>query len=324
MPLTYLEAKKLLSQYQGRGGKCPTNDEIDLFIQEVLQYLLFTGQHGSLRKFVFNAIKGCFTVPYELEVPLKVKIDGEVARSWDKWFEWHNTKDLDEGCMPADKALFEDPNYYPTVYDLPANGSRVGVIGVCSEDCDAHVIVQGFHTNGREVFTTHKGAQIKGEYLSVKKGELRYTATHFAKITDVLKTKTHGYVQLLWVQPSDTVNATGFLADYSPTEEKPAYRRYRITSPHCANSVQISVLGKIRLKAAYADNDYIPFDNIVTLKMAGQYINAQYNSDTQTAAAKDQAVQEMVARENEYKRINNGQPVAFELLTSAGAIKNII
>jgi len=322
MSITWGEAKSLISQYAGRGGKCPTDESINLFVRKVLEYMLVSGEYGNLRKFCFNAVKGCFTVPYELEVPLKIKFDGDVSTVWDKWFEWHNTRNLPGECLAFDEAAFEDPNYYPTVYDLPSGGAYVGVVGTCLESDDAHIIVQGIDTSGREVFTTHKGAKVSGEYLSIKKGELRYTTQSFSKITGILKTKTNGYTPLYWVRPSSGVK--GFLSDYTPLEEKPSYRRYRIKSPRCGNCVKVSVLGRIRLKSAYADTDFIPFDSLYTLEIAAQAQNANYNNDTATAQAKDTMMQDLITRTNEYKRVQNGQPMEVFYPLSPGTIKNIV
>ncbi len=322
MPITWGEAKNICSQYAGRGGVCPTADRVNLFVRQVLDYMLLSGEYGNLRKFCFNAVKGCFTVPFELEVPLKIKFDGAVGTVWDKWFEWHNTRDIDGQCFPFQEAALEDPNYYPTVYDLPSAGAYVGVVGTCLEDADAHIIIQGIDTTGREVFTVHKGEKVSGEYLSIKKGELRYTQVVFSKITGVLKTKTNGYTPLYWVRPE--VQAKGFLSDYSPLEEKPSYRRFRIVSSNCGNSVKVTVLGRIRLKPAYADTDFIPFDSLYTLELAAQAINANYNNDTATAGAKDKMMQDMIVRGNEYKRVQNGQPIEIFFPLSAGTIKNIV
>lgn len=325
MSITYGQAKKILAPYQDRAGRCPDAETTDLFVRSVLEYLLISGEYGSIRKFTFNALKGCFTVPYELEVALKVKNDGEIGSVWDRWFEWHANKGLDDGCIPASEALFEDPNYYPTVYDIPGAGTRVGAIGTCLESDDAYIIVQGVDSVGREIFTTHKGKQVKGEYLRIKRGELRYSTKVFAKITDVVKTKTIGYTQLMWVviNDDDTISQ-GLLADYSPIEETPRYRRYRLTSRHCGNIVKVSVIGRIRLKPAYSDNDQIPFDNVLALTLGGQFINKNTNDDMATAQAKDSILQNVITKENEHKRVNNGQPVEFYKGTSAGMIKNIV
>jgi len=320
MSITYKEAKTILSQYAGRGGTCPDAVAIDLFVKQVFQYMLFSGEHGNLRKFCFNARKGCFTAPYELEVPLKVKIDGEVGTAWNKWMEYYNYGELD-GCVPASNALYEEPNLYPTVYDMPLP-CRVGVLGTADEDESAHLIVSGIDESGREIVTDHQGEKIAGEFLRIRKGSLRYTQVKFSKITGVTKTRTNGYVQLLWVRPE--LNSKGFLSDYSPFEEAPQYRRFRLTSPNCGPCIKVSIIGKIRLKEHYADSEVIPFDNLYALQLAGQAQNAQYNNDVAMADAKDKTMQDIMTREGEYKRSQPGSPVDIFYPLSAGAIKGIV
>lgn len=322
MPILFGEAKKILSQYAGRGGKCADADGVNLFVRQVLEYMLYSGEYGNLRKFTFNALKGCFTAPYELEAPIKVKIDGVIGTAWDKWFEYHPGRYMDSGCVPAGEALFEEPDYYPTVYDVPSCGAKIGVVGLQTESSDANLIVKGFDPTGREIFTTHKGEKVSGEYLTIKKGEMRLTQTLFAKITGIVKTITNGHVPLYWVTPDQSLK--GFLSDYSPNEEVPSYRRFRLTSRTCGNCVKVTVLGRIRLKAFYADSDIIPFDNLYALQLAGQACNKNYNDDAQGAQAKDATLQEIIARENEHKRVQNGQPIEVFTPTSAGAIQNII
>lgn len=322
MPITYGDAKLILARYAERGGKCPSAPEVDLFVRKVLQQMLFKGTYGNLRKYCFNARKGCITIPYELETPIKVKIDGKVGTVWDKWMEYYNIGEL-EGCVPASDALYEEPNRFCTVYDPPSGGSRIGALATACEDKDAFLIVQGTDVTGREIITNHQGEQISGEYLRLVKGKLRYTEVSFAHITGIVKSRTSGYVQLFWLRPD--LNQKGFLADYSPGEEIPSYRRFKLTNQnYCTSSVQVSIIGRIRLKDSYTENDIIPFDNLYALELAGQSINATYNDQVDLAVAKSKLLESTVAEESEYKRVTNGQPVDIMLLTSAGAIKNIV
>jgi len=318
MSLTFGQAKDSLSQYVGRGGKCPTAADTDSFVKQVLQYLLYSGEYGNTRKFCFHAVRGCFTAPYELESPEKIKVDGEVGTVWSKFFEWHQNSYL-HGCIPAQNALFEEPNYVYTSYGLPANGAQVACVATCCEDEDAHIIVKCKDLTGREIFTVHKGEQISGIYLSIKKGVIQYTDIIIGEVTGIVKTPTNGYVQLLWLK-GDT---KGFLSDYSPVEEKPAYRQFRLMT-RCPQFCKVSVIGKIRLKENYRDNDLIPFDNLFAISLAGQAMNLIYNNDMQNGIAKTQLLDNVIEKENEYKQINNGQPVEVFRATSGGAIQNII
>jgi len=319
MAITYSDAKKKVAQFAGRGGKCPANSEVDSFLREVLDYMLISGQYGNLRKFVFTAVKGEITVPYELQTPLKVKIDNEVGTVMDRWYDYYPYNDL-EGCLDAN-LIVESPGDSPLVYDLPPGGSYVGTLAICSEEEEAFIIVKGKDCTGREIFTTHKGEKILGEYLSIRKGEIRHTQVKFGHITEIVKSVTNGYVQLLWVNP-DT-SERGFLADYSPVEEHPRYRRFRLNTK-CSPFAKVSVLGRIRLKSYYADNDLIPFDNLYALSMAAQAVNSNYNNDPQSAQAKDQMLLSLINRENNIKKINNGKPIEMFVPLSGGSIKNII
>lgn len=321
MPITWKDAKKLLAPYAGRAGICPGDSEVDLFAKTVLQQMLYSSPYGSLRKFCFSAPKGCFTVPYELETPLKVQIDGTVGSVWDRWFDMYHQHELSK-CLLASESLVEDPNSYPTVYDLPVSGAHVAVMGTALEDTDAHLIVQGIDLTGREVITNHQGTQISGEYLRIRRGELRYTQVKFRKITGIIKTKTNGYAHLMWITP-DTSNK-GFLSDYSPLEEIPAYRRFKLTTVSCDSVMQVAVLGRIRLKPNYADEDLIPFDNLFAITLAGQAINAQNNDNMEVAQAKDTKLETVLSKENEYKRVNNGQPIEVYVPLSGGVIRNIV
>lgn len=323
MPLTYREAKESLARYAGTGGLCADNPEVDTFTREVMDYLLLSGSYGNIHKFCFCSVGGCITLPYELETPLKIKIDGAVGTVWDKWMEFHATKFLQD-CLPADNSLSEDPNRYPTVYPVPSGGAQVGVLGFCDEECGARIIVQGRDPTGREIVTMHNGEQIVGEYLTIRKGTITHTQVIFGEITGIVKSPTVGYVQLLWVKPAS--NLKGFLADYSPLEEHPSYRRF-VLKPVCGCSGsyhKISVLGRIRLKEKYTDNDYVPFDNRYALNLAGQAVNANFNRQPDLAAAADRQMLQMVERENEYKKIQNGQPVEVYVPTSGGRIGNIV
>lgn len=320
--ITYGEAKSFLSKYAGNAGVGASASGVDLFIREVLDYLLISGQHGNLRTFCFTAVNGCITLPYELEVPLKVKIDKEVGTVHDGWFSFAS-QDVLEECIPATDALKEQVGTFPTVYDLPSAGANVGVYGTASEDATAHIIIMGKDPAGNEIYTNHQGTQYAGERLTIKMGEIRYTQAVFGSITGIVKSHTNGYATLIWYYP--TTGTKGFLASYSPFEEKPGYRRFKLSNKYYSSTVKVSVLGRIRLKEKYADNEIIPFDNTYTLALAAQTIQAHANNDIEVAANKDRALVSLIERENKYKKINNGKPIVDVFFpTSGGSIKNLV
>lgn len=318
--LTYGQAKKILARYSGIAGTCTDSDKLDIFCKKVFQSVLWAGTYGSIRKFCFSACKGCITVPYELETPIKIKVENHIGVVFNKWYEFYNVHEL-EGCEPVGSNLYEESNSFCTVYDLPNKFCRVGVLGTATESTDAHIIVSGRDPSGREIYTTHAGEKIAGEYLKIEKGKVHHTQVVFGEITGISKTVTNGYVQLLWTRPE--LSLRGFLADYAPSEEVPEYRRFKLTSP-CGPSVKVSILGRIRLKEKYADNERIPFDNILALELAGQSANASYNNDVQLAEAQDTRMVKSVTRESVYKTSQTGSALDVYVPTSGGAVKNIV
>lgn len=322
MSLTFGDARNILAQYAGKGGKCPDDAEVHDFVLKVLQFLLLQGGFGGERKFIFAAVKGWITLPYELEVPLKVRLDGAAATAWNRWFEWFDTGIVeDKRCTDAGKGLQEDPNIYFTVYDLPKPG-RLAVLGFYDDYPEASILLQGTDGTGREIYTTEpEGRSYLGERLSIVKGRLTYSKNVFAQITGVSKTKTINYVPLYWYDPESRKRF--FLADYAPGETLPEYRRSRVTSP-CAQVEKVSVLGRIRLRSSYEDNDRIPFDNRFLMEVAGQRVNAEFNTQQDVAKAKQDTVEGLVKQENAFRRPSVGQPVEFFHPTSAGSIRNVI
>lgn len=319
MALTFKEARELLAEYAGLGGKCPTAEGVESFVLTVFDYMLQSASYGNERSFDFCAERGCITLPYELEVPLKVKVNDRVGTVYDRWFEYHPVKEIC-GCVEWDSAMIEDPNPTPIVYSLDGP-SHIGVLGIDCEDEDAHLIVQGLDAAGNQVYTFHEGQKIAGEYLQIKRGSLQYTQVRFSKIQAINKSLTKGYVILYQYEPSTCFKK--FLANYSPVETAPSYRRFRLRVP-CGNFAQVLVLGRIRLKPKYLDNDLIPFESRYQLQIAAQQINAMKSNDLQAGAAKEQFLQTLITRENSYKRPNNGQSIEVGIRRSGGSIRNIV
>lgn len=318
MALTFGQARILLAKYAGPAGICPDAEEVYLFVYQVLQHLLISGAHGNVRKFVFNAVRGQITLPYELETPLKIKMGDAVGSVWSHWFDFYHTGN-EHGCVEAYNALTEEPDYYSTVYDLSPPFTRVGVLGIAEEAEDAHIIISGKQA-GREVVTQHQGKEIVGEYLQIIRGKLQISHVNFDKITSIQKSRTKSYATLYGIDPA--TGAKKFLSDYAPYEESPRYRRFRLTTK-CPESVKVTILGRIRLKEFYSDNDILPFENSYAFVLAAQGMQASENNDPQTAQAKDVMMESVVTRENSSKQLNNGQTVEVFKPLSFGSMKTL-
>jgi hypothetical protein len=321
MSLLFSQVKKIVAPYQGKGGKVPTDELTHDFAIKVLQYLLISGSANAEIVIELYAVNGVITAPYELETPLKVKINGRVGTVMSKWFDFRSRADFSpNGCFEAADTLQEDPNTYFTAYDLPVNGAKVGVTAVVDEDPDATITISGQDPTGREIFTNHKGAEIAGEVLEIKKGQTTWSNVTFGKIDGIYKSKTKGYTPFYWKDGA----LKGFLSDFSPVEEIPAYRRYKLNIPNCPSHAKISILGRVRVKPRYSDNDRVPFDNLYTIEVAAQQVNANYNDRNDTAKQKDNFLQDLNNRDATHRRVSNGQPLEVFYDTSAGTIRGLV
>ncbi len=330
MGLTYGEFKRIIAPYAGRAGKCanPTQPtqakEIDRFARTVMEYLLYSGSTSAIRKVNFMACKGCISMPPEVEVPVKARIDRRAASLWSKWYTMgaDTTGDMEE-CCPAGQILMEDGAETPLAFQLPECGSRVAVLGSCDEDEESHVIVQGNDPTGRPIYTTNsKGEQVPGETFKIKKNEARYGQVAFGNITGIVKSRTNGYVSLL-AYDEIRKEVGQFLADWSPSEERPLYRRFRVISRDCPSIAHVSVLCRVRLRDNYLENELTLFDNTLAIMLAAQRVQSEVNGDVQTATYKKQATEDILEKEAGYKRVSGGQISVYGPL-SGGSIKNIV
>ncbi len=129
-------------------------------------------------------------------------------------------------------------------------------------------------------------------------------------------------MQLHWTDVTGKVK--GFLSDYSPVEETPSYRRFQLRVSDCPAIAKIRVLGRTRIKNAYAENDRIPFDNLLAIEVAGQVVNSNYNKEMDVATSKNTFLGTIVNNEAIHKRPSNGNPLEVFHTTSPGTIKGIV
>lgn len=320
MSLLFKEIREIISPYSGRAGKCATAVETAVFARQVMQYLLHEGSSAGLRKVCILAHRGYLSLPPEVELPIKAKIDHKVASIWNKHFSFHSVNENFDSCPPIGEVLIEDGSQTPLAYNLPNGGSIIGVMGHCDEAADAAIIVQGKDQAGREIYTNYKGDQVVGEKLLIRKNTITYGQVSFGEVTAVLKPKTEGYVSLWAVNPAK--DTTQFLADYNPSEERPLYRKFRVASRGCPDIVHISMLCRVRLKDNYHDNEITFFDNSFAILLAAQRIQAEINNDLQTAGFKKAAIEDNLNKESSYKKIA-GSPLDVYFPLSGGIIKGL-
>ena len=323
MLISWKEAKQALAKYAGKAGKCVNDEDVGLFVKEVVQELLNRGANGSLRRWEFKSQNGTFTAPPDLLLPLKIKIDdcnGSLQGNvYDKFYEFYDSSTLSD-CQPFERGAVQDLNTYFTQYDIPGS-KRILARCQCKEDLDAHMQILGLDDCGKEIFMPHKGLKDKGEYLSLNKNEPKYTAQSFSKITGIEKSVTKGYITLYWYNP--TTGQQGLLAQFRPTDTRPSFTRYRLLLGDCKRCYKVTILGRVQFLDNYSDNDIIPITNLRALKLMAQSIQSQDNDDIQVAAAKEQFTANTINNENQNNRTPQA-PVDFFYETSGASMKPLI
>lgn len=333
MFITLKKARETVAPYVGKSGLCATDDRVRVRVLELVERLLHLGASGNLRKWCFTTCGGCFTAPPELDVPLKVNIEGWPERVWSKWYEFFEASTQDIGNLsgrplsaPAgDVGLHEEPNEFFTVYDLPKGGARITAIAFdpADETNGAHLIIQGIDIAGNQIYTKHDGNPIHGELLQPKRSHPYYSASIFKKITGIQKTRSVNYVRLYWFNP--ITKEQGLLGQYRPDETNPSYRRFRVNSIDCADDkfAKISVIGRVRVLDHYHDNDLLPITNLTALREMALSEQASENEQTDKAGFHFRKAGMVLDQENEYRRTgHDGLDIGWE--TSPANMENLI
>lgn len=323
MPITYGALKKIVAPFAGRTGKAATDCSVDTFARTVMEYLLYSGSTAGLRKVDVLAVRGRITLPPEVETPVKVRIGGRVSTIWSKWVSFHSTYESFDKCLNASEVLEEEGDFTPLQYPIPSGGAEIAILANCDENEKARLIVAGEDVSGREIYTTFEGAPVVGEMFRLIKGNARFGQVAFKRITGIIKPKTNGYVTV-FAADKTTGRLTQFLGDYSPSEERPLYRSWRLGAKNChSDLIKLAILCRVRLKDNYLDQELTLFDNTLAIQMAAQRIQSELNNDIQTAAYKDGATVKLLEGEAGYKRAPNAAIDVFRPL-SGGAIKNVV
>lgn len=326
MSLTFKKVKELVAVYTGEGGSCPTSPQTEKFAKQVMQLLLYEGAHPSVRRFTFCSERGKIVLPKEIEVPIKVKVEGKVSELWGKWFTYNSNigefNDPTSKCFEASSVLQQLGEESPLIYDVPSQGSIIGVRACANEGSDAYVIIQGKDLAGREVYTNYRGEDIVGERISLVKDVIQYGKIVFSQVTGVTKPKTRGYVGCYAVLDAKHKKIK-YLADWNPAETSPSYAKYYLNVPNSDGYVRVSMLARVKLKDEYDDNELTLFDNTLAIEFAAQRLQAELANNDSTAQYKKNIVTDILEKEAGYKKVS-GNPIQVYHPLSGGAIKGII
>lgn len=328
MLLTFGQLAGIVAPFLGRSGACDLNDQATrLNIAALLQEYIFRA--GSIATWKLTTHNNTFTLPRDLAVILKVKINGVTETAFSPWYEFFDGVGAqDHSCRGEEWAsgVIQDVNNFPTVYDLPCEGGYVlAELGrKCSSKLNpGYTIIQGIDKDGNDVYTKHKGENIHGERLDLESGVAKRSNVFFKKITAITKSQTDDYVKYLY--QTDKTKTPRSLSLLAAKETVANFRRARIIGDKCLpeHKYSISVLGRVEIFSDYHDNDIIPLKEIAGIKNLAQANQSTSNNNIEAAGFKYQLTDAVITNANEYQR-NTDSTLDYVHDLSPGSIDHLI
>jgi len=183
------------------------------------------------------------TLPYEVEVPLAVNIQGQPADFRNKWYEHHLNGVGSTCCGEVCTYGWENQGLYPTFRDI-RKPSYLFAFSDAAEPGTSYPSIKifGEDINGKPLYSCQgDNCQVPGLILPITSGvynmALLEGAPKVKKITQVIKPATCNFVRL--VAYDDSRQEGTLIGYYRPEEQAPAYRRIKYSGT-CVGASQAS------------------------------------------------------------------------------------
>jgi len=326
--VTFGQVLELVAPYLGRAGagSCTltapaTRLKAATLIQEFVQ------RSGTLKKWQVYSRNNTVTLPRDLAVVLKVKINESVEPVHSKWFEFYDQMSAREfdGADQWQAGVIQEVNSFPTVYDIPVCGAHViAELGnKCRDAKNAYTIIQGIDQHGVDVYTHYKNELIHGERLDLEKNVAKRSRTKFSKITNITKSETDDYVKYYYqVEKQETPRMLSIL---TPKETIGDFRRARILTRACdpRQCYLLTILGRLHIRSDYHDNDIVPITDLTGIQTLAEAKQASTSNNLQAAGFKYQLLDRQIEDEQMYNRPSD-TTLDIDYDTSPGSIDEVL
>lgn len=278
---------------------------------DVLRWFQNEGSFGGLKKVKVFA-KDCYiTLPADIDIPKKVLINDNPRPVRNFWQEFNDVNSFDSAeyhdkdclCDFESGGIRIEASTFATQYDLPKTGgyvyfSPIIVPGVplYKEKDGLEGVVHGTESStGRDVSLAHDNQLLRGEVLNISSSSPLYSTVKYKEISNIIKPQTLNRIGLYWSEDlSDSCNG-GLLAEFSPFETRGVFRRIYVPEvkkiynksfgtldSYYDCGVCLTILGTVKIKNYYDDNELVPFDlshNFKLIAKALYNITHASNSD---------------------------------------------
>lgn len=301
-------------------------------IAEAIEFVLQSGMASLLREWVIPVSAGRFTLPRDLESPIKYKwgctnngygvfnssylsYSSTGVRNCTNYLDWSPEFELKPGRVA-------------TQFQPPKNGLRLVATTRNPEDVGCKIMVAG-KQNGMQIAAVHNGQKTAGELLTVyleTDGNKKYSSFLFHEITSVVKDKTQDYVMLSGLENGSSTPY--FLSHFMPDEEYPAYREVELHAcPTFMNPAscdhQIHILGRINPSIIYErDEDALPITSLQMLKLLAKRAKYDQENSFQEVSIMEGRIFNIIKKERAYQEMPS-RSLSINLASAGGGLLNI-
>lgn len=327
--ITLAKALKTFSSEIGCGGEDSRENLIDR-IQEALEFLLFNGGGNILREWKLTVRKGRFTLPLDLETPIKYKI-GRTANegygTFNSPYYSYGSQSISSCCGYYEWEQLRaeiKANKVATQFHPPEKGIQVVATTKDCRDVGKKIMVNGKRCK-MQILPTHNGYKTAGELLTIYHEEdpdKKYSSYIFDEITSVEKDLTCDYVMLSGID--QCCNTWYFLSHYTPDETVPQYTEAEILGCGCAGSCdfELCVLGRVQSGIRYIrDEDILPISSVSILRLLAKRARYDDSGDFNELAAIETRIRVEIKKQIAYQQPANRQ-LSYSLGTTGATLSN--
>jgi hypothetical protein len=252
-------------------------------------------------RYRFTVYDGAVTLPGDLERIMAVAISGSPIEMRSPWFEFDQFgPGPQEGWTGVDLGL--DRGEVATFRDMPAGiGQIIRVYADEDERIDAvrpKLTIMGYNEFGEWVRTSTVDGWIDGEEVELDGDSIQgyvSTSNKWTQIESVIKPETNGTIRL-WATDADLVETN--IANYTPRETRPSYRRYLFPAVTPSDQAQ-SVLTRCRRRFVpiRGDNDWVTITNLAAMELMLRAIQKREAEDLDGYISYKNAAAALLTRE---------------------------
>ena len=236
---------------------------------------------GTLHRVKFCQYDKLVALPSMYERIVKASVDRVGAEVMDKWYEFmdYGPGHLDNGGTVN---VLIDRGEAPVIVQSTTSPAFVRCYGYQDERVNAvapTIRILGYDESGVWVRSESGGVWSDGITLSINgHSATNYTVSSvkFSKITQVIKPKTHGVVELFWYD--EAYSRLDLAARYEHWETNPSFRIYFASGILSDDTSLVHALCKVRFRPLVDVTDRLIISSIPALKKAMRAI-AQEDAD---------------------------------------------